>query len=153
VGGGMTIDIEGLSETQLRDLNRRVVERLRAIQQLKTYDAMLKFRVGDEVTFNDHYGDAVYGVLVRHNRKSVTVHGDDGRHWNVSPQLLRKPIVSDHAEPAKHYDAATPIDRVDDHALGKRLPAPKRRLQISLLDDCLTQKSGVWLLQMKRDIR
>jgi hypothetical protein len=100
----MTIDIDGLSEAQLRDLNRRVVERLRAIQQLKTYDAMLKFNVGDQVAFDDQYGDPVRGVLIRHNRKSVTVHGHDGRHWNVSPQLLRKPVVSDHAQPANLID-------------------------------------------------
>ena len=34
----MNFDIDALSEAQLRDLNRRVVERLRSIQQLKTYD-------------------------------------------------------------------------------------------------------------------
>ena len=100
----MNFDIDALSEAQLRDLNRRVVERLRSIQQLKTYDAMLRFSVGDQVAFDDQYGDPVYGVLIRHNRKSVTVHSDDGRHWNVSPHLLRKPIVSDPAQPANLLD-------------------------------------------------
>jgi hypothetical protein len=60
--------------------------------------------VGEQVAFDDQYGDPVHGTLIRHNRKSVTVHSNDGRHWNVSPQLLRKPIVSDHAQPAKLLD-------------------------------------------------
>lgn len=37
--------------------------------------------------------------------------------------------------PAKHHNAATDVDRVDDHAFGKSLSHLKRRLQISLLDD------------------
>lgn len=97
----MTIDIDALSEAEQRDLNRRLVERLRSIQQLKTYGAMLRFSVGDQVAFDDQYGDPVHDVLIRHNRKSVTVHSDDGRHWHVSPHLLRKPVaVSDTAQPA-----------------------------------------------------
>jgi len=100
----MSIDIDVLSEAELRDLNRRVVERLRSIQQLKTYDAMLRLSVGEQVSFDDQYGDPVYGVLIRHNRKSVTVHSDDGRHWHVSPQLLRKPNDTGQAKPANLID-------------------------------------------------
>jgi hypothetical protein len=86
----LIIDVDRLSEAELRDLNRRIVERLHFLHQMKTYDAMLQFRVGDRVAFDDRDGEAVFGTLIRHNRKSVTVHGDDGRHWNVSPGLLRK---------------------------------------------------------------
>jgi hypothetical protein len=100
----MIIDIDVLSEAELRDLNRRVVERLRFMQQLKTYDSMLRFSVGEQVAFDDQYGDPVHGTLIRHNRKSVTVHSDDGRHWNVSPQLLRKPDSSGQAMSANLID-------------------------------------------------
>lgn len=40
--------------------------------------------------------------------------------------------------PAKHYNAATYVDRVDSYAPGKQAPAPERPWQISLLDDGLT---------------
>jgi hypothetical protein len=94
----LIIDVDKLSEAELRDLNHRIVERLQFLQQMKTYDAMLQFRVGDRVAFDDRDGAAVFGTLIRHNRKSVTVHGDDGRHWNVSPRLLRKPDSSGRAK-------------------------------------------------------
>jgi hypothetical protein len=29
-------------------------------------------------------------MLTRYNRKTVTVITDDGHHWNVSPQFLRR---------------------------------------------------------------
>jgi hypothetical protein len=29
-------------------------------------------------------------MLTRYNKKTVTVIGDDGRQWNVSPGLLRR---------------------------------------------------------------
>jgi hypothetical protein len=37
-----------------------------------------------------HAGAPVVGMLTRYNRKTVTVITDDGHHWNVSPQFLRR---------------------------------------------------------------
>jgi hypothetical protein len=86
----MAIDIEALSEAELLDLNFRIVERLQFLHQLKTYDAMLQLSIGERAEFEDRYGERIIGTMIRHNRKSVTVHSDDGRHWNVSPGLLHK---------------------------------------------------------------
>jgi hypothetical protein len=94
----MTIDIESLSEEELHDLNHRIVERLRFLQQVKTYDAMLRFGIGERVAFDGHSGETVHGTLIRHNRKTVTVHDDNGRHWNVSPGLLRRPDMPGRAK-------------------------------------------------------
>jgi hypothetical protein len=51
---------------------------------------MLKFSIGDRVTFEDGQGRKVEGTLTRYNRKSVTVIGADGGHWNIAPSFLRK---------------------------------------------------------------
>ena len=86
----MPIDIDALSEPELVDLNHRIVERLRFLHQIHAHQAMLKFSIGDRVTFEDGQGRKVEGTLTRYNRKSVTVIGADGRHWNIAPGFLRK---------------------------------------------------------------
>jgi len=85
----MRIDIDSLTEAELRDLNHRIVERLRVIQQLRAHGAMMNFSIGDRVAFSAD-GGRVHGVLTRYNRKSVTVITPDGTRWTVSPSLLVK---------------------------------------------------------------
>ena len=48
---------------------------------------MADFRHGDVVRFQTDEG-AITGVLIRLNKKSVTVHTGNGNRWNVAPQLL-----------------------------------------------------------------
>ena len=45
------IDIDRLSEAELIDLNRRIVERLRMMQTLRSHQQMMKFSVGQRVRF------------------------------------------------------------------------------------------------------
>ena len=74
----MTIAIDGLTEAELIDLNRRVVERLRLMQQVRAHRQMLEFRIGGRVAFRaDGRGGLVEGMLTRYNRRSVTVITDD----------------------------------------------------------------------------
>lgn len=94
----MEINIDKLTEPELVDLNRRIVERLKMMQQLKAHAAMMEFRVGEAVSFRDNSGDEVRGVLTKYNKKTVTVITDDGRHWNVSPTLLNKVEENDVVE-------------------------------------------------------
>src|SRR3954453_18276061 len=86
----MPIDIDKLTEAELVDLNHRIVERLRFLQQMKAHAKMLEFRIGDRVAFRAEGGDAIEGMLTRYNRRTVTVITDDGRHWNVSPTFLSR---------------------------------------------------------------
>ena len=86
----MTIDIDRLTEAELIDLNRRIVERLRFLQQMRAHKDMLSFRIGERVSFEPADRPPVFGILTRYNRKTVTVITEDGRQWNVSPHLLRK---------------------------------------------------------------
>ncbi|MGA2108981.1 MAG: hypothetical protein ABSH25_15215 [Syntrophorhabdales bacterium] len=88
----MNIDIDRLTESELIDLNNRIVERLRFLQHMRSHAQMLKFRIGDRVTFQPEGRPAVVGMVTRYNRKTVTVITDDGQHWNVSPGLLQKTV-------------------------------------------------------------
>jgi hypothetical protein len=93
------IDIDRLTETQLHDLNRRVVERLRFLNAMRAHKQMLEFSVGDQVCFEPPDRSMLKGTLVRYNRKTVTVLTVDGQQWNVAPGLLRKVASASSAQP------------------------------------------------------
>lgn len=86
----MKIDIDRLSETELVDLNHRIVERLRLLQQMRSHVQMMEFKVGERVQFQPDGHPPVTGVLTRYNRKTVTVIAETGQQWNVAPQFLRR---------------------------------------------------------------
>ena len=95
----MKIDINGLSEAELVDLNHRIIARLRIFQQMRSHAEMLEFRIGDRVVFQPDGRPLVVGMLIRYNRQTVTMITDAGQRWNVAPRLLRRaPIIVD--EPA-----------------------------------------------------
>ena len=86
----MEINIDKLTEAELIDLNCRIVERLKMINQLKAHGAMMNYRVGERVYFLDNDNQRVYGVLTKYNRKTVSIIADSGLKWKVSPTLLNK---------------------------------------------------------------
>jgi hypothetical protein len=88
------IDIDRLTEAELIDLNRRVVERLRLLRQVQAHRQMLEFSVGDRVSFQPPGRERLFGVLTRYNRKSVTVITERGEQWNVAPALLSRVVDS-----------------------------------------------------------
>ena len=85
----MTIEIDHLTEAELIDLNRRIVECLRFLHQRRAHATLLQFSLGDRVTFETDDGRTVVGALVRYHKKTVSVLTDDGHRWNVSPRFLR----------------------------------------------------------------
>ncbi len=84
----MRIDIDRLTESELVDLNHRVVARLRLLHQARAHAEMLEFKIGDRVTFSPPGEEPITGMLTRYNKKTVTVITDTGRQWNVSPSLI-----------------------------------------------------------------
>jgi hypothetical protein len=48
----MPIDIDKLTESELVDLNHRIVARLRFLQQMRAHTSMLAFSLGERVTSN-----------------------------------------------------------------------------------------------------
>jgi hypothetical protein len=87
-GAAVRIDIDKLTEAELIDLNNRVVERLRFLNQLRAHGQMLQFKIGDRVSFQPEGRPTVVGMLTRYNRRTVTVITDSGQRWNVAPTLL-----------------------------------------------------------------
>ena len=81
----MKIDIDKLSKAELIDLNNRIVERLRFLDQMRAHSQMLEFKIGDRVAFQPEGRQTLVGMLTRYNRKTVTVITDDGQRWNVAP--------------------------------------------------------------------
>ena len=115
----MPIDIDRLSEAELIDLNRRIVERLRMVQTLRSHQQMMKFSVGQRVRFEPPGHGALVGMITRYNRKTVTVITDDGGQWNVAPTLLRL------AEPPRAERAGPADPRQANDAKVMTLPARK----------------------------
>jgi len=94
----LKIDIDKFTEEELIDLNHRIVARLRFLNQMRAHSQMLDFRIGDRVTFQPEGRPALFGIVTRYNKKTVTVITDGGQQWNVAPGLLRKAGPSDGAE-------------------------------------------------------
>ena len=86
----MTIDIDQLTEAELIDLNHRIVERLRFLDQMRAHVEMLEFKIGDRVTFQPPGQGPLEGMLTRYNKKTVTVITETGQKWNVSPTLINR---------------------------------------------------------------
>ncbi len=86
----MDLRVDKLTEAELIDLNHRIAARLRFLNQMRAHSQMLDFKIGDRVTFQPEGYPRLVGMLIRYNKKTVTVITDNGQRWNVSPELLRK---------------------------------------------------------------
>src|SRR5204862_280102 len=82
--------LDRLTEEELAELNHRIVERLRLMQQIRAHGAMMNFRIGQRVRFTSSSGQVIRGVLTRHNRKSVTIVTPAGAQWRVSPGFVER---------------------------------------------------------------
>jgi len=91
----MNIDIDKLTEQELIELNHRVVERLRFLAQVRAHAEMMRFNIGQRVSFDPGDRPPVTGTLTKYNKKTVTVISDDGRRWNVPPSYLREAELKD----------------------------------------------------------
>ncbi len=86
----MKINIDNLTESELIHLNETIIQRLRMIRQMRAHVQMLDFQLGEQVWFQTEREENVRGVLVRYNKKSVTVITAEGNRWTVAPGFLRK---------------------------------------------------------------
>ncbi len=94
----MKIGIDKLTEAELIDLNNRIVERLRFLNQMRANAQMVEFKIGDRVSFQSEGRPVVVGMLTRHNKKTVTIITDTGERCNVAPRFLRRADNSRSAE-------------------------------------------------------
>jgi len=86
----MKIDIDGLSEDELIELNHKVVARLRFLREMRSHALMLDFRIGEKVRFHPDGHPELTGTITKYNKRTVTVITEGGQHWNVSPGFLKK---------------------------------------------------------------
>lgn len=84
------IDLEKLTESELVDLNRKIVARLQFLSQMRRHEQMLEFNIGDRVSFHPDGHNPKIGIVTKYNKKTVTIITEDGEHWNVAPSLLQK---------------------------------------------------------------
>jgi hypothetical protein len=80
--------IKRLNEEDLLFLNRLIVERLKLISQARATTLMTSFTKGDRVGFQAPDGRMLEGMVLRLNKKTISVATDDGHQWNVAPGLL-----------------------------------------------------------------
>jgi len=100
------IDINTLTESALVDLNHRIVERLRFLQQARAHVGMLQFRIGQQVSFEPDGSGPLSATVVRYNQKTVTVVTADGQRWRVAPVHLREAVAN-----TDTHDHKTPLPR------------------------------------------
>jgi hypothetical protein len=86
----MEIDIDTMSHDELVRLNHRIVERLKFLESMRTHKEMMQFSPGDPICFEPPGREKQFGILVKYNKKTVTVITESGERWNVSPHLLTK---------------------------------------------------------------
>ena len=84
----MLIDLTKLSEDELIELNRRIVERLQLMRSAKSLTQLARFSVGMIVEFDTDDGRTISGTVARLNRQTATVVTASGR-WRVSPSRLQ----------------------------------------------------------------
>lgn len=92
------VDLDSMSEEQLRTLNREIVRRLEYFSAMRHKSQLMAFRVGDRVAFDSERGP-VTGIVVRINQKTASIEGDDGRGWRVSPHFLQKVVDAKEMQP------------------------------------------------------
>jgi hypothetical protein len=69
----MLPDVTRLSEDELIELNRRIVERLQLLRSDKSLAQLAKFSVGVVVEFDADDGRTVSGTIARLNQRTATV--------------------------------------------------------------------------------
>jgi len=86
----MAINIDNLTESELIELNHKIVERLKFLETMHNHSEMMQFSPGEKVSFESPGSGRLTGTLVKFNKKTVTVITENGQKWNVSPHLLSK---------------------------------------------------------------
>jgi hypothetical protein len=82
------IDIDHLTEHELVDLNHRIVQRLKFLESMHHHQEMMKFTIGEKVSFEAPGRGRQIGTLIKYNQKSVSIITESGQRWNVSPALI-----------------------------------------------------------------
>ena len=84
--------IEDMTVEQLLELNRVICDRIDYLRAKQDQNVLAQIHVGDQVSFKTNEG-AVFGIIIKKNRKTVIVLTEDNRQWKLPPGALT--IVKD----------------------------------------------------------
>ena len=88
----LAVEINRLTDRAvLKNLNRVVIDRLRALDR----DAVYSFRIGDKVEFEGRGGRVVKGTVERVNARTISVGTEHFQTWRVGAGMLRKSADND----------------------------------------------------------
>lgn len=91
----MTVDIQTLSYEELLELKHLIEKRLSELAVFEEEKGLYGFTPGDEVNFTHPGLGRQKGTLLEFKKNTVTVITTSGQKWEVSPQLLKKIVISD----------------------------------------------------------
>ncbi len=86
------IDIDNLSLEQLIELHDKIAHRIRELQQTAYSGKLKEFQIGEKVKFQNEQGETVTGIIIRINKKSLTIRTDSGNKWYVHPWAVTKVV-------------------------------------------------------------
>ena len=111
---GYWLELDNLDYDELLVLNERIVERLKFLDRQDAHDAMMQFHPGARVCFESTKHGFQTGTIMKFNQKTVSIVTDDGRRWNVAPQVLSslKPPASDNGKTSSK-ESDQPMNVID----------------------------------------
>ncbi|MGL0957762.1 hypothetical protein ABMX86_22835 [Vibrio vulnificus] len=83
------MDIDTLTRTELIELNNRIVARLESMDELEVQSKRQQFTLGSPAEFVDDKGTARVCVVVKFNKKTISVSTANGERWNIPADRLR----------------------------------------------------------------
>lgn len=83
------IDIDHMSMAELEELQDRIHERLKVLDNMRARQSMMAHNLGDKVCFDAGQRGYQVGTLIKFNRKTVNVVTDDGKQWRIPPHIMR----------------------------------------------------------------
>jgi hypothetical protein len=86
------IDVDNLSLAQLIQLHDKVARRIWQLQQAAYSDKLQEFQIGEKVKFLNEEGETLLGIIIRVNKKSLTVRTDRGNKWYLHPWAVTKVV-------------------------------------------------------------
>jgi hypothetical protein len=89
-----------LTGDEIRKIWAVLKEKSNANRQIAVFD----FPAGSYVKFLDKHGNVLHGLVMKRNRKTLTVSASDGRTWRVAPDLLTESTQEEY-EDAKQRES------------------------------------------------
>ena len=86
--------LDDMTLEQLHDINALICERIDELQAQLDCDILVRLHIGSKVSFRSRDNKTVFGTVIKINRKTVVVLGEDKQRFKVPPGLLAivKPV-------------------------------------------------------------